>query len=109
MKFLAALSVAMVMWVHGLAQEAKPGAQAPWRSTPVPPAQIGRYVAIQPPQNPGPGSYTNFIWVLDTATGAIVAYRIANFTDENGKNIGFMTERLESAYDYYLRTSSQKK
>ena len=101
------LVAALIVAPSLLAQGPKPEPQAPWRTSPAPAAQIGRYVAIQPQQN-GSGNWSNFLWVLDTSTGVVTAYRIANFTDENGKSIGFMTERLESAFDYYMRTTTPK-
>lgn len=69
---------------------------------PAPPPPIGRYVAIQPPAGTSNSAYTNFLWVLDTATGVINAYRVASY-DEDGKHAGFLVEKLESTAEYYVR------
>ncbi len=37
----------------------------------------GRFVALQPPPA-GENTYGNFLWVLDTVTGKVVAYRISS-------------------------------
>lgn len=56
-------------------------------------SSVGRYVAISPP-SAGDTTYGNFIWVLDTLTGNMVAHRIASVKDANGKHEAFVTERL---------------
>lgn len=53
--------------------------------------QIGRYVAL-PLGTPGTQEKSNFIWVLDTATGAITSHRIASASDAHGETLFIIQE-----------------
>ena len=68
----------------------------------------GRYVAIPPP-SAGENTYGNFLWVLDTATGNVVAHRIASVKDANGKYDGYITERLWTEEEYASIRRAQNK
>ena len=63
---------------------------------------VGRYVAIQPPAA-GEHTMDNFMWVLDTYTGDMRAYRIVNIKDDSGKVQGWVTERLPWDTEYRVR------
>jgi len=67
----------------------------------------GRFVSIQPP-SAGDGTYHNFIWVLDTATGKMNAFRIAQIKDSNGKLDAWITEKLLTDYEYYQLKQQQE-
>ena len=63
------------------------------QTTPANVRASGRFVAVQPPPA-GDRTLGNFLWVVDSATGETVAYRIASVNAENGKVDYWMTERL---------------
>jgi hypothetical protein len=69
----------------------------------------GRFVALQPPAA-GNDTYGNFLWVLDTVTGKVVAYRISNIKNAQGELDAWVTERLwtEEEYAKYLRSQNNK-
>lgn len=69
---------------------------------------VGRYVAIPPPQA-GDNIFGNFLWVLDTVTGNVVAHRVASVKDANGKHESYITERLWTEEEYASFRRSQNK
>lgn len=68
----------------------------------------GRYVALQPPPA-GDNTYGNFLWVLDTVTGNVLAYRISSIKDAQGKHDAWVTERLLTEEEYARHLRSQNK
>lgn len=70
--------------------------------------EAGRFVALQPPAA-GEKTYANFLWVVDTATGYVSAYRIANVKNEKGEHETWITERLFNEVEYYQLRSNQNK
>ena len=68
----------------------------------------GRFVALQPPPA-GDNTYGNFLWVLDTVTGNVVAYRISSVKDAQGNLDAWVTERLltEAEYARFLRSQNK--
>lgn len=65
----------------------------------------GRYVALQA----GANSFGNFLWVLDTVTGKVVAYRIASVKDAKGNLDSWVTEQLLTEEEYARYLQSQNK
>lgn len=90
---LALVAGATIMaWLgSGVAAQAQPPA-ASTRPT-------ARFVALQPAAA-GENTLQNFLWVLDAATGEVVAYRIASVKDDAGKHDLWMTERLLTEEEY---------
>lgn len=97
--FLGVLSAAVISllgWKQGAVE-----AQAPASST----RTTARFVALQPPPA-GDNTYGNFLWVLDSVTGEVTAYRIASMKADSGKHEFWMTERLVTEKEL---SDSQKK
>ena len=92
--------VGSVLWAQG---SKNAGTPAPFSQP------NGRFVAIQPPAA-GDSTYHNFIWVLDTTTGKMNAFRISSINDNAGKHTAWITERLLTDYEYYqLQQQIEKK
>ena len=66
--------------------------------TEIGPSAVGRFQMLTtPPVGPTGGpTYTNFMWVLDTQTGVVTGYRVANAVDRKEVST-FTVERLPSA------------
>lgn len=62
--------------------------------------EVGRYVAIQPP-DAGEKTYANFLWIVDTATGRVSAHRIAGVKSAQGEHEIWVTERLLNEFEYH--------
>lgn len=55
-----------------------------------------RYKPVSP-SSAGGNSFGNFLWVVDTETGSVSAYRIARMVSENKNEPGqWVTEKLPS-------------
>jgi hypothetical protein len=65
----------------------------------------GRYEALQA----GANTFGNFLWVLDTVTGKVVAYRIASVKDAKGNLDSWVTEQLLTEEEYARYLQSQNK
>ena len=63
--------------------------------------QVGRFVAITPPNDPNSG-YPNFLWVLDSATGKMTVHRIASYKD-NGVHKAWVVEQGLTQDEYYQK------
>lgn len=59
----------------------------------------GRFVPMIPPAA-GDKTYANFVWVLDTSTGEVTAYRLASISDDAGKVQAWVTEQLLTDSQY---------
>jgi len=64
-----------------------------------------RYEALQA----GANSFGNFLWVLDTVTGKVVAYRIVSVKDAQGNHESWVTEQLLTEEEYARYLHSQNK
>lgn len=65
------------------------------------PKVAGRFIAVAPP-DAGDKTYANFLWVIDSVTGEVVAYRIARVANEAGEVEAFVTEKLQSDTEYIV-------
>jgi len=94
MKIEQLMSVVGAMAVVGLVLLAvQPVSQA---QSPAAPA-TGRFQMTTTPSAPSAGSsYGNFTWVLDTQTGAVLGYRLANVTNDRKESFGWVVERLRT-------------
>lgn len=68
----------------------------------------GRFVALQPPAA-GNGTYANFLWVLDSLNGKVVAYRISSINDAQGNHAAWVTERILTEEEYVQLLRSENK
>lgn len=55
----------------------------------------GRFQMVTPPVAGADSlGYNNFLWVLDTQTGKVNAFRLVNMKDDKDKSIGLAYEQL---------------
>jgi hypothetical protein len=52
---------------------------------------VNRFVMM-----PAPSSYENFVWVIDSQTGAMKAYRFVQYKDADGAMVGFRIQEVPS-------------
>ena len=81
----AAITTAVVIPTVLFAQ-AKPAQAAAPLSIGTTSLTNGRFVMVTPPQAAESVNYNNFTWVLDTQTGRVRAYRMAQLKSEDGKS-----------------------
>lgn len=72
------------------------------------PKTPGRFVALTPPATPE-NSYPNFLWVLDTQSGQVVAYRIASAKNPDDQSITLLTEQILTESEFYQLRKAQSK
>lgn len=95
-------SVSLFLLAATSALSAEPKAAPPQKN------EASRFVAVQPPAA-GDKTYANFLWVVDSVTGYVTAYRIAEVKDENGTHETWVTERILNEVEYYQLKSNQNK
>lgn len=97
----------LISFIASCLSIASPASAAePKQSTPQK-LEIGRFLPIPPPAA-GDKTYANFLWVLDTATGYVAAYRMASMKNDKGEHGLWVTERLLSEAEYYQLMSKQE-
>lgn len=103
---VAVLMLCLAPALLGQAKKLPPPAPQPPQAEIAPsPLPVGRYVAIQPQRDSNNG-YPNFLWVLDTVTGSVTAYRISSVTD-GGKHLGWTVDQLETPGEIYRRRMAE--
>ena len=92
--------MAMRTWVGGIVLVVLVAALgvtvATQQSRPAPAPVSSRFVTVTPPEG-----HSNFLWVVDTQTGAVAVHRFVSLQDENKNHITFIVEKLPTEAEYY--------